>query len=61
MVDVGSSFLHRFDESFSTEPIKNTGKGHKGPPLAFYHVQNVRRRHFVLIAFNTATVQRIIK
>jgi len=35
------SFLHRFDsESFSTEPIKNTGSA--GPPLAFYHVQNVR-------------------
>lgn len=33
-----NSFLHRHDEAFSTEPIKNTGKG---PPLGFYHVQNV--------------------
>ena len=33
-----SSFLHRHDEAFSTEPLKNTGKG---PPLGFYHVQNV--------------------
>jgi len=32
------SFLHRHDEAFSTEPVKNTGKG---PPLGFYHVQNV--------------------
>lgn len=34
-----NSFLHRHDEAFSTEPVKNTGKG---PPLGFYHVQNVR-------------------
>lgn len=33
-----SSFLHRHDEAFSTEPVKNTGKG---TPLGFYHVQNV--------------------
>lgn len=32
------SFLHRHDEAFSTEPLKNTGKG---APLGFYHVQNV--------------------
>jgi len=32
------SFIHRPDETFSTEPVKNTSKG---PPLAFYHVQNV--------------------
>lgn len=32
------SFLHRHDEAFSTEPVKNTGKG---APLGFYHVQNV--------------------
>ncbi|KAK0061238.1 kinesin-like protein unc-104 isoform X10, partial [Biomphalaria pfeifferi] len=31
------NFLHRHDEAFSTEPLKNTGKG---PPLGFYHVQN---------------------
>lgn len=33
-----SSFIHRHDEAFSTEPLKNTGRG---PPLGFYHVQNV--------------------
>lgn len=32
------SFLHRHDEAFSTEPLKNAGKG---APLGFYHVQNV--------------------
>lgn len=32
------SFLHRHDEAFSTEPVKNLGKGN---PLGFYHVQNV--------------------
>lgn len=32
------SFIHRHDEAFSTEPLKNTGRG---PPLGFYHVQNV--------------------
>ncbi|XP_072569452.1 kinesin-like protein KIF1B isoform X12 [Paramormyrops kingsleyae] len=32
------NFLHRHDEAFSTEPLKNTGKG---SPLGFYHVQNV--------------------
>ncbi|KAK3867494.1 hypothetical protein Pcinc_027049 [Petrolisthes cinctipes] len=32
------NFRHRHDEAFSTEPIKNTGKG---PPLGFYHVQNI--------------------
>ncbi|CAG5136554.1 unnamed protein product, partial [Candidula unifasciata] len=31
------NFKHRHDEAFSTEPLKNTGKG---PPLGFYHVQN---------------------
>nr|XP_060485512.1 kinesin-like protein KIF1A [Panthera onca] len=33
------NFIHRHDEAFSTEPLKNTGRG---PPLGFYHVQNVR-------------------
>ncbi|XP_068914980.1 kinesin-like protein unc-104 isoform X8 [Tenebrio molitor] len=33
-----SSFLHRHDEAFSTEPVKNSGKG---TPLGFYHVQNI--------------------
>ena len=32
------SFINRKDEAFSTEPIKNTGRG---TPLNFYHVQNV--------------------
>lgn len=36
---IDSSFIHRHDEAFSTEPLKNTGRG---PPLGFYHVQNVR-------------------
>ncbi|XP_050411558.1 kinesin-like protein unc-104 isoform X2 [Patella vulgata] len=31
------NFLHRHDEAFSTEPLRNTGKG---PSLGFYHVQN---------------------
>nr|XP_034337468.1 kinesin-like protein unc-104 isoform X9 [Crassostrea gigas] len=31
------NFLHRHDEAFSTEPLKNGGKSH---PLGFYHVQN---------------------
>ena len=33
-----SSFINRRDEAFSTEPIKNNGKG---TPLNFYHVQTV--------------------
>ncbi|XP_051961209.1 kinesin-like protein KIF1B isoform X3 [Xyrauchen texanus] len=32
------NFHHRHDEAFSTEPLKNTGKG---APLGFYHVQNI--------------------
>ncbi|XP_058858576.1 kinesin-like protein KIF1B isoform X20 [Acipenser ruthenus] len=32
------NFLHRHDEAFSTEPLKNTGRG---APLGFFHVQNV--------------------
>ncbi|XP_066547188.1 kinesin-like protein KIF1B isoform X6 [Amia ocellicauda] len=32
------NFLHRHDEAFSTEPLKNTGRG---SPLGFYHVQNI--------------------
>uniref|UniRef100_A0A8C9Z442 plus-end-directed kinesin ATPase n=1 Tax=Sander lucioperca TaxID=283035 RepID=A0A8C9Z442_SANLU len=35
------NFLHRHDEAFSTEPLKNAGKG---APLGFYHVQNVSAR-----------------
>uniref|UniRef100_A0A2K6K006 plus-end-directed kinesin ATPase n=1 Tax=Rhinopithecus bieti TaxID=61621 RepID=A0A2K6K006_RHIBE len=30
--------LHRHDEAFSTEPLKNNGRG---SPLGFYHVQNI--------------------
>lgn len=30
------SFLHRHDDAFSTEPVKNYGT-----PVGFYHVQNV--------------------
>ncbi|XP_078464086.1 kinesin-like protein KIF1B isoform X7 [Lampetra planeri] len=33
------NFLHCHDEAFSTEPLKNSGRGL--PPLAFYHVQNI--------------------
>ncbi|KAJ8259687.1 hypothetical protein GJAV_G00172280 [Gymnothorax javanicus] len=32
------NFLHGHDEAFSTEPLKNSGKG---SPLGFYHVQNI--------------------
>ncbi|KAK2579257.1 hypothetical protein KPH14_008221 [Odynerus spinipes] len=32
------NFLHRHDEAFSTEPVKNTSKGN---PPGFYHVQNI--------------------
>ncbi|XP_062889418.1 kinesin-like protein KIF1B isoform X3 [Mobula hypostoma] len=32
------NFLHRHDEAFSTEPLKNGGRG---TPLGFYHVQNI--------------------
>ena len=38
------SFLHRHDEAFSTEPLKNTGNG---APLGFYHVQNVSVASFL--------------
>lgn len=31
------SFLHKHEEAFSTEPVKNSGSA----PLGFYHVQNV--------------------
>lgn len=32
------NFLHQHDETFSTEPIKNTGKG---PPPGFFRKQNI--------------------
>ncbi len=31
------NFMHKINEAFSTEPIKNSGKG---PPLGFFHIQN---------------------
>jgi kinesin family protein 1 len=34
------NFLHQHHEAYSTEPLKNQGK--PGPPLGFFHVQNVR-------------------
>lgn len=37
------SFLHRHEEAFSTEPVKNSASG---APLGFYHVQNVRLSPF---------------
>lgn len=50
------SFLHRHDEAFSTEPVKNTGKGN---PPGFYHVQNVSHvkkkeiyLHMIMIGFD---------
>jgi kinesin family member 1 len=33
------NFLHQQHEAYSTEPLKNQGK--PGPPLGFFHVQNV--------------------
>ncbi len=33
-------FLHQQQEVYSTEPLKNQGK--PGPPLGFFHVQNVK-------------------
>ncbi|XP_026747752.1 kinesin-like protein unc-104 isoform X3 [Trichoplusia ni] len=32
------NFLHRNEDAFSTEPVKNSGKN---TPLGFYHVQNI--------------------
>ncbi|MBZ3888049.1 Kinesin-like protein KIF1A [Sciurus carolinensis] len=37
-LEANGDFIHRHDEAFSTEPLKNTGRG---PPLGFYHVQNI--------------------
>ena len=36
------NFLHQPEEAYSTEPLKNQGK--PGPPLGFFHVQNVQRK-----------------
>lgn len=38
-------FLHQQQEVYSTEPLKNQGK--PGPPLGFFHVQNVNKKNFV--------------
>ncbi|XP_055332251.1 kinesin-like protein unc-104 isoform X2 [Paramacrobiotus metropolitanus] len=35
------SFMHRCDETFSTEPVKLTGNEAADAPISFYHVQNV--------------------
>lgn len=37
------NFLHQHQEAYSTEPLKNQGK--PGPPLGFFHVQNVMMSH----------------
>ncbi len=34
------NFLDQSEQIYSTEPLKNQGK--PGPPLGFFHVQNVR-------------------
>ena len=36
------NFMHRNNEAYSTEPIQNSGKG---PPLGFFHIQNVGSFH----------------
>ncbi len=41
------NFINRGDEAFSTEPIKNNGKG---TPLNFYHVQTVRQTSSLVYA-----------
>lgn len=46
--------MHRHDEAFSTEPVKNTGKG---TPLGFYHVQNVS---FISTFSNIANLMLIL-
>lgn len=38
------NFLHQHQEAYSTEPLKNQGK--PGPPLGFFHVQNVSSPSF---------------
>ncbi|KTG40357.1 hypothetical protein cypCar_00007722 [Cyprinus carpio] len=38
------NFIHRHDEAFSTEPLKNTGRG---PPLGFYHITVEVTKSFV--------------
>ena len=42
------SFVHRHDESFSTEPLKNCGQS---SCLGFYHIQNVSLYFFPLVSF----------
>ncbi len=43
------NFLHQHEEAYSTEPLKNQGK--PGPPLGFFHVQNVRIKFDLLHKF----------
>lgn len=44
------NFLHQKQEAYSTEPLKNQGK--PGPPLGFFHVQNVRSETFLIGLFD---------
>jgi hypothetical protein len=46
------NFMHRNDEAFSTEPIQNSGKG---PPLGFFHIQNV-----IFVFFLFLKIERLI-
>jgi kinesin family protein 1 len=39
------NFLHQQHEVYSTEPLKNQGK--PGPPLGFFHVQNVNIQNLI--------------
>lgn len=51
------SFCHRHDEAFSTEPLKNTGRG---PPLGFYHVQNVSPKPYTVALHFTIVTKAIM-
>lgn len=44
------NFLHQPEEAYSTEPLKNQGK--PGPPLGFFHVQNVGRKFSSVASHN---------
>lgn len=58
MASLFSSFIHRHDEAFSTEPLKNTGRG---PPLGFYHVQNVNiQSYYEQISLDTNNCVRAV-
>ena len=53
-----SSFINRRDEAFSTEPIKNNGKG---TPLNFYHVQTVGSILFSFTLKKSKLLMQILK